>query len=100
MADDASILHELDGGVLRITINRPAVKNALGSDDRQRVRKKRDGDRWCSDGMCICDDTAENGLVPAVDPVEVADGHEGAPQAGGDIFAAPDHIHKSLFKPP
>jgi 2-(1,2-epoxy-1,2-dihydrophenyl)acetyl-CoA isomerase len=37
MADDASILHELEGGVLRITINRPDVKNALGSDDRLRI---------------------------------------------------------------
>ena len=36
-------------------------------------------------------------LMAEVDPVEVADGHDGAPQAGGDIFAAPDHVHKSLF---
>lgn len=40
MADETTtepILHELDQGVLRITINRPEVKNALGSDDRLRI---------------------------------------------------------------
>jgi len=37
MADDQNILHELEGGVLRITINRPDVKNALGSDHRLRI---------------------------------------------------------------
>jgi 2-(1,2-epoxy-1,2-dihydrophenyl)acetyl-CoA isomerase len=31
------ILHQLDDGVLRITINRPEVKNALGSDERLRI---------------------------------------------------------------
>ena len=36
-AADAHILDELDAGVLHITINRPGVKNALGSDDRLRL---------------------------------------------------------------
>lgn len=34
---DSHIVDELDDGVLRITINRPEVKNALGSDDRLRI---------------------------------------------------------------
>lgn len=34
MADDTSILHELRDGVLHLTIDRPEVKNALGSDQR------------------------------------------------------------------
>ena len=44
--------------------------------------------------MCLCDETTEEMLMAEVDPVEVADGHDGAPQTGGDIFAAPDHVHK------
>jgi len=37
---------------------------------------------------------AENMLMAEVDAVEVADGDDGAPQTGGDIFAAPDHVHE------
>ena len=36
-AADSHILHHVDGGVLHITINRPEVKNALGSDDRLHI---------------------------------------------------------------
>jgi 2-(1,2-epoxy-1,2-dihydrophenyl)acetyl-CoA isomerase len=34
---DDRILHELEGGILRITINRPEVKNALGPDERLQI---------------------------------------------------------------
>lgn len=37
MADDHSIRDELAGGVLRVTIDRPDVKNALGTDQRLRM---------------------------------------------------------------
>ena len=36
-AADAHIVHELADGVLRITFNRPDVKNALGSTDRLQI---------------------------------------------------------------
>ena len=36
-AAGAHIVHELDEGVLRITMNRPDVKNALGSTDRLHI---------------------------------------------------------------
>jgi hypothetical protein len=47
--------------------------------------------------VCLGDEMAENILVAEMDPVEVADGDDGAPQSGGDIFAAPDHVHENLF---
>ncbi len=43
----------------------------------------------------LFDEPPEDEAMAEMDPVEVADGHDGALQTGGDIFAAPDHVHKT-----
>ena len=42
----------------------------------------------------LFDEPAEDKLMAEVDPVEVADGDDGAPQIGRDVFDAPDHVHE------
>jgi hypothetical protein len=48
----------------------------------------------------LFDEPPKNEMVTEMDPVEIADGHEGALQAFGDVLAAADHFHHKSCSPP
>ena len=70
----------------------------LGVEDHLRVGIEADRHGRAPLTVRLFDEPPENETVAEMDPVEIADGHEGALQAFGDVFTAADHVHhKSLL---